>query len=150
MQGDGMMEPLERPDHEQPVRTAEELRRRWRQLMGPWGFGGHSVWIGWFDADDRQFPHLTQIEELGDDLEPEFVTNLFSIIARCLGNTPAASFALLLSRPGGAALGPLDRRRAVALVAEARRTGVPMRPLHLATRGGVRPVTLDDLGAETG
>ena len=45
------------------VRSQADLEAVWKHLMGPWGFGGHSVWMLVIDADDRPFPHITEITE---------------------------------------------------------------------------------------
>jgi hypothetical protein len=35
------------------VRSQSDLHAVWKELMGPWGFGGHSLWLLVIDADDR-------------------------------------------------------------------------------------------------
>jgi hypothetical protein len=45
------------------IQTQADLEHVWRTLIGPLGFGGHSVWLMFVGADDRPVPQLTQIED---------------------------------------------------------------------------------------
>lgn len=49
-----------------PVLTTQaQLEDARRELMGPWSFGRHSVWM-MFICDDRPLPHLTEIADAAD------------------------------------------------------------------------------------
>lgn len=53
---------------------------------------------------------------------------------------------MTLSRPGTSRLTDSDRAWALAIRAEARTAAIALWPIHLATTGSVRPMTLDDVG----
>lgn len=167
--------PLTAVDDAPPVRSEADLLVRWRQLMGPWGFGGRSLWVLWFDEVGRQLPIVVPIDDIPDAPDDRFVDNLMYIVGRVLrghdedggdgrppddaddadgahddhdspdvDGTPAV--AMTLSRPGSSRLTDSDRAWARAVRAGAERAGVVLWPLHLATKGSVRPLTLDDVG----
>ena len=147
---DDPIPPLPSVEDAPPVHTTEDVRRRWRSLMGEDGFGRTSLWIVWYAADGRQLPVVVPIDDLPADLGPDGVDNLIMIIAdpAAFG---AASVALLLSRPGPGSVTAVDRDRANALLAgieRARRCdGFDLKvwPIHLATTNSVRELSVDDL-----
>lgn len=143
--------PLRRPDEAPPVRTDEDVRRRWRSLMGDGGFGRTSLWVVWYDADGRQLPVVMPIDDLPEMLDAALLDNLIMILADPV-NVGAASVALALSRPGPGIVTTADRDRANAILAaaeRARRRGefsLKLWPIQLATANSVRTLTADDLG----
>jgi hypothetical protein len=130
-----------------PVLTTQvELERAWRQLMGPWSFGGHSVWM-MLVVDDRPLPHLTEIAEAEDPPDGEQVDGLAEILLMLDREVaPGARVAFLRSRPGRDVITDTDRAWATGLYAAARRAGVPCEVVHLATRGAIRPIPADVVG----
>lgn len=142
---DDPIEPLGHCADMVPVRTAEELRRRWRSLLGPGGFGGHSLWVLWFDSEGRQLPLIVPVDELPDELDERLVWNLMQIVAETLELAPGGSVALCLTRPGDPAVSGRDRSRGRALLRAGAVADVRLAPLHLATPNRVRPLTADDL-----
>jgi hypothetical protein len=141
--------PLTAPDDAPPVRTDADLLVRWRQLMGPWGFGRRSLWLLWFDDDGCQLPVVAPIDDIPDLPDERFVGNLMYIVdqvARADEAQATTTVAMALSRPGSSRVTDSDRRWARALRARAEHDGVALWPVHLATRGVVRPLTLDDIG----
>lgn len=67
-------------------------------------------------------------------------------LGHLLGEQPdRCSVALLLSRPGPAAVTAADRTWAVGLTQAAGRAAIPLEPLHLATDEAVRVIAPDDL-----
>lgn len=144
------IEPITTIDEAPHVRTAEDVRRRWRSLMGAGGFGRTSLWIIWFDDHGHQLPVVVPIDDLPEDLGTDGVDNLIMIIGDP-AELGAASVALLLSRPGPGSVSEADRRRANAILAgvqRARQRGtfdLSVWPLHLATADSVRQLSADDL-----
>jgi hypothetical protein len=141
--------PLSAPEHAVAVHTDADLLVRWRQIMGPWGFGRRSLWVLWFDEDGTQLPVVVPVDDIPEAPDEEFLVNLMHIVEQVLGtgrDACAGSVAMALSRPGSARLTDSDRCWARALRTEAQRSGVRLWPPHLATRGVVRPLTLDDVG----
>jgi len=132
------------------VHTDEDVRRRWRSMMGDGGFGRTTLWIIWYAADGRQLPVVVPIDDLPEALEPQGVDNLVMIIADP-AHFGATSVALLLSRPGPGSVTQVDRDRANALLSgldRARRdNGFQLKvwPIHLATTNSVRRLSVDDL-----
>lgn len=128
------------------VRSQADLEAAWRHLMGPWSFGGQSVWM-MLIVDDVPLPQLTEITE-ADEPFAEFHEN-FATLLRMLESdvVPGARFAFLLSRPGSGFITALDRRWASALYDAARTAGVPCEVVHLATKGAIRPIPPDELDA---
>lgn len=128
------------------VTTQAQLQTAWRQLMGPWSFGGHSIWL-MLIVDDRPVPQLTEItesEEPPDADYPESIATMLRMLDREIA--PGARFAFLRSRPGVDAVTEADRAWATTLYAAAQLAEVPCEVVHLATRGAVRPITPDDVG----
>lgn len=126
--------------------TQAALERTWRELMGPWSFGGHSVWM-MLVVDDRPLPHLTEIAEAEDPPDAGGVDGLAEILLMLDREVaPGARVAFLRSRPGRDIVTDTDRAWARSLYAAARRAGVPCEVVHLATRGAIRPIPADVIG----
>lgn len=128
------------------ITTQASLQEAWRFLMGPWSFGDHSIWL-MLIADDRPLPQLTQItesDELPDDEQAVGLVGLLRILDDEVG--PGTRFAFLRSRPGVDVITETDRAWATMLYAAARAAAVPCEVVHLATRGAIRPIPLDDVG----
>ncbi|HEY9289950.1 MAG TPA: hypothetical protein VIP98_01605 [Microlunatus sp.] len=137
-------------DQADPVRTGEELRQRWRSLMGGGGFGRDSLWAIWFDRDGRQLPAVMPIDDLPERLDPELLRNLAWVL-NSVAEQGACSVALLLSRPGSSMINDADRARANAILLsigdlrERAEFDLALWPMHLATPSSVRTLTPDDL-----
>ena len=125
------------------LRTQADLEAMWRRLMGPLGFGSHSLWIAMVEPDGRPVPHLTQVEGCHQPPCEEFVEGL----AHVLREVGPSRVAFLRTRPGGGSPDLLDIAYARAVTAAAARAGVPLAPTHLAHDDGVLPITPDDLAA---
>jgi hypothetical protein len=128
------------------IETQTALQEAWRDLMGPWSFGGHSVWM-MLIVDDRPVPQLTEITESEDPPDADFTESIATML-RMLDReiAPGARFAFLRSRPGLDVITETDRAWATTLYAAARLAAVPCEVVHLATRGAVRPIAQDDVG----
>jgi hypothetical protein len=128
-----------------PIRSQEDLHRHWRALMGPLGFSRRYLWLGLIGADRRPTPLLVQIDELPERPDPAMCDRFGAFLGHLLDEEPGCSVALLLSRPGPAAMTTADRAWAIGLTDAARRAGIPLEPLHLATDEAVRVFAPDDL-----
>lgn len=133
-------------DFDPVIRTQADLEATWRTLMGPWPFGGHTVWMLVVLADDRVLPHLTQVEGTAEPPDERGIASFAQFLGHLDGD-PGDRLAFLLSRPGGPAVTPADRAWASSLYAAARRAGLPCETVHLATEGEVRPLPRDELTA---
>lgn len=131
----------------EPVLTTQaQMEDAWRELMGPWSFSGHSVWM-MLVVDDRPLPHLTEIAEAEhppDTSEADGLADLLLMLDNEVA--PGARVAFLRSRPGKDVITDSDRAWARSLYASARRAGVPCEVVHLATRGAIRPIPADVIG----
>ena len=129
------------------IRTQADLQDVWRHLLGPSGFASASVWM-MLVVDDRPLPQLTEITESDEPPDEEGVEGLVRLLGMLESEVaPGARFAFLRSRPGVDAVTEADRAWAASLYDAARRAAVPCDVVHLATRGAVRPIPQDELGA---
>lgn len=131
----------------EPVLTTQaQLEDAWRELMGPWSFGGHSVWM-MLICDDRPLPRLTEIGEADHPPDPDQYDGLATLLQHLDRDlAPGFRVAFLRSRPGKDVITDTDRAWASSLYASARRAGVPCEVVHLATRGSIRPIPADVVG----
>lgn len=130
-----------------PVLTTQsQLEDAWQELMGPWSYGGHSVWM-MLIVDDRPLPQLTEISETQDPPDTSHADGLAEILLMLDREVaPGMRVAFLRSRPGKDIVTDTDRAWATSLYASARRAGVPCEVVHLATRGAIRPIPADVVG----
>src|SRR4051812_40894893 len=63
----------------EPVRSAFDLRQRWRALMGPLGFGEKLLWIGFLGPDRRLVQALSQVA-IGPRPHSSASTDLMSML----------------------------------------------------------------------
>ena len=131
----------------EPVLTTQaQLEHAWRELMGPWSYGRHSVWM-MLIVDDRPLPQLTEIEEALHPPDTDQVDGLAEILLTLDREVaPGLRVAFLRSRPGKGIVTDTDRAWATSLYAAARRASVPCEVVHLATRGSIRPIPADVVG----
>lgn len=131
----------------EPVLTTQtQLEQAWRELMGPWSFGRHSVWM-MLIVDDRPLPQLTEIDEAVHPPDAEHLDGLAELLLMLHREVaPGLRVAFLRSRPGKDSVTDADRAWATSLYAAARRAGVPCEVVHLATRGAIRPLPADVVG----
>ena len=140
--------PMTHPADLPPVRTQDDLRRVWRMLMGPLGFGRRSLWLLVLDADDRPTPFILQIEDLPARPDPAQVDDVVRLCQEVLcGPASGASVVFLLTRPGRGGLTPEEALWAGALHRAVRRAGLPMWPLHRANDDELCAFAPDDLAA---
>jgi len=130
-----------------PVRTDADLLRHWRALMSAGGFTQRSLWTIWFDERGDSLPIIVPIDDVPERPDDQLVDNLISTLGQIIDESEASTAAVLLSRPGDPRKGAGDLVWARALLASARRQGVPMWPVHLATANQIQAFTPDDLVA---
>lgn len=128
------------------IRTDTDLLELWRDLMGPGGFGGRSLWHLFLRPDGHPTPLIIPVDDMPDEPDPAVLRNLTEVMTTVVDkeDLDVASIALLLSRPGPDTMTASDRAWGRCL-----RTAYPARwsrwPIHLATRGRVRVFAPDDL-----
>lgn len=124
-----------------PIHCAEDMRQRWRALMGPLGFGERLLWVGFVGADRCMLKVLSQVP-VGAAPHRDVVENLMGGLMVLLDEdfAPGTSVALLLSRPGCDPVSRSDRRWAAVLTDAATRIGVPLQPLFRANDAAILPL----------
>ena len=134
------------PIHEvPPLRTQADLHRQWRAMMGPLGFAGRRLWLLFLQPDDRPTDVLAQFDDVPPRPRERDTDALMHVCDQIRSNLGLGRVAVLLSRPGEGALRASDREWGRALLASARKVGVPLAPIHLANDEVVVPLTGDDL-----
>ncbi len=125
------------------IRTDDDLRSMWTALMGPPGFASRTLWVAFLDENDVSTPLLMPIEDLPDRVEPRLLQPLHDLVVTTVRDCRLGGAVLLLSRPGPDTITAADRAWAQALHEALQ--DLPGRPIHLATDGGVRAFSPDDL-----
>ena len=132
--------------------TQAELEDAWRELMGPWSFSGHSVWM-MHVVDDRPFPQLTEIAETEEPPDTELVDGLVKILSMLdREHVSGARVAFLRSRPGKDVITDTDRAWATKPVRRraARGRALRGRPPRHARRDPTDPRGRDRPGVAVG
>ena len=85
-----------------PIRSADDLTRRWTALLNPPVFGARTLWLSWLATDGRMLPVVVPVDDLPLVPEPALVMGLCqvhdSILEEQLGGD--GHLALALCRPG--------------------------------------------------
>lgn len=126
------------------IRTQSDLEAVWRHLMGPWGFGGRSIWLLRIESDGTVLPHVVEIAECDGLPDDELVDGLAGVLRTLDGDDPGGSFAFLLSRPGGH-VDDTDRAWGRFLLRAGLLADVRLEMVHLATDERVVPLPPDEL-----
>ncbi|ORV19108.1 hypothetical protein [Mycobacterium celatum] len=115
-----------------PVYSAEDLRQRWRALMGPLGFGERMLWFA-FVGPDRCLTKVLSHLPIRPRPHPEILNNLMSALRTLLDDVASGStVALLLTRPGRGPVSPADQVWSKELTAMAAQFAVPLEPIFRA------------------
>ncbi|AKS36604.1 hypothetical protein [Mycolicibacterium goodii] len=115
-----------------PVYCAEDMRNRWRALIGRLGFTERLLWVSFVGADRCLCRTMSQVP-LQSRPQPGFIEYLVSRLPKLLADLgPGSTVAFLLSRPGRGPVSNLDRVWAGLLVNTADRYGVALQPIFRA------------------
>jgi len=115
-----------------PVRSAADLRQRWRALMGPLGFEERLLWYGFIGPDRRLAKTLSQLP-VGPRPQGRVLWNLMSALRTQLDDVAlGTTVALLLTGPGRGLVSPADRMWSKSLADLAERFAVPLEPIFRA------------------
>lgn len=113
-----------------PFSTTEELRQRWRAMMGPLGFAEYRLWVG-FASDGALIKQITYLVLEGPP-DPCVCDVFVSRLASAMDEAPDLKVAFMLSRPGSGGISPHDIGWARLLADSARFIGLPLLPIHRA------------------
>jgi hypothetical protein len=115
-----------------PVRSAGDLRQRWRALMGPLGFEERLLWFGLIGPDRCFAKQLSQVP-VRPRPQGRILWNLMSALRTLLDDLgPGNTVALLLTRPGRGPVSAADRVWSKTLSDMAERFAVPLEPIFRA------------------
>ncbi|OBK40442.1 hypothetical protein A5658_21910 [Mycobacterium sp. 1245111.1] len=115
-----------------PVFSTQDLRDRWRALMGPLGFGTRLVWFGLI-GPDRCFAKKLGQMEIHARPRGRIVWNLMSSLRTLLDDLePGTSVALLLTGPGRGPVSTIELLWSKSLTEMAERFAVPLEPIFRA------------------
>lgn len=141
---DDIPEPI-RPADQPPIRTALDLHRFWRMVLGPLGFSRRSLWICFTDGDGRVNPALPQIDDVPRRAGYADGAALMELLAHLREAYADGAVAICYARPGRGPMSADDRSWARALNQAAARFDVPLWPMHIANDSAVLVFAPDDL-----
>jgi hypothetical protein len=115
-----------------PVNSIEDLRERWRALMGPLGFATRLLWFGLI-GPDRCFGYKISRVSISPRPRGPMVWNLMSSLRTLLDDLePNTTAALLLTGPGRGPISTIELLWSKALTDMATRFAVPLEPIFRA------------------
>ena len=115
-----------------PVYSTQDLRERWRALMGPLGFGTRLLWFGLI-GPDRCFANKFSRVPIRPRPRGRIVWNLMSSLRTLLDDLEAGTtVALLLSGPGRGPASTIELVWSKSLTDMAERFAVPLEPIFRA------------------
>jgi hypothetical protein len=118
-----------------PIRSADELTRRWVTVLDPPIFGARSLWLTWLGADGRMLPVIVPVDDVPPVPEAAMIAGLLQMHAGVVAEhlNGDGHLALALCRPGRPQASQDDERWAARLHAALDGTW----SLHLAAGGRV-------------
>lgn len=114
-----------------PFDTTEQLRQRWRALMGPLGFSEARLWVGIVDGD-RMAPGVLPYLVLPTVPSARVIDLFLPQLLEATDGVAHLSLAFLLSRPGSDGITPRDLGWARLIADTAGRLGISVHPTHRA------------------
>ncbi len=126
-----------------PIRSADDLTRRWTALLNPPVFGARSLWLSWIGTDGCMLPVVVPVDDLPLLPDPALAMGLRqvhgSILDEQLGGD--GHLAMALCRPGQAEITEDDDEWAEALRSALDDGQIDGSwSLHLAAAGQVVPL----------
>ncbi len=115
-----------------PVHSTQDLRERWRALMGPLGFGTRLLWFGLIGPDRCFAKKLSQIP-IRPRPRGRIVWNLMSSLRTLLDDLESGTtVAFLLTGPGRGPVSTIELVWTKSLTEMAERFAVPLEPIFRA------------------
>ncbi|GBE66172.1 hypothetical protein MFM001_26340 [Mycobacterium sp. MFM001] len=115
-----------------PVYSAEDLRQRWRALMGPLGFGERMLWFA-FVGPDRCLAKVLSHLPIRPRPQARILKDLMSALRTLLDDVaPGTTVALLLTGPGRGPVSSAELVWSKELTAMAAQFDVPLEPIFRA------------------
>jgi hypothetical protein len=115
-----------------PAYSTEDLRQRWRALLGPLGFEQRLLWFGLIGPDRCLSKKLGQMP-IRTRPRGRVVWNLMSKLRTLLDDRePGTTVTLLLSGPGRGPVSSVDLVWSKSLTELAERFAIPLEPIFRA------------------
>jgi hypothetical protein len=115
-----------------PAYSTEDLRQRWRALLGPLGFEQRLLWFGLIGPDRCLSTKLGQMP-IRTRPRGRVVWNLMSALRTLLDDRePGTTVTLLLSGPGRGPVSSIDLVWSKSLTDLAERFAIPLEPIFRA------------------
>jgi len=115
-----------------PAYSSEDLRQRWRALLGPLGFEQRMLWFGLIGPDRCLSQKVGQVS-IRARPRGRVVWNLMSALRTLLDDRePGTTVTLLLSGPGRGPVSSLDLMWSKSLTDMAERFAAPLEPIFRA------------------
>src|SRR5215472_4476698 len=125
-----------------PLRTDEDVLRRVDLLINPDARLERSIWLLFLSASGVQLPVVVPIDGVPEQPDLTSARSLCWVIAEALrNNVPGGHAIVVLTRPGAATAGPVDRDWAATLHRAAGDRGASLRMVCLATPSGLSRLT---------
>lgn len=129
-----------------PAYSTEDLRQRWRALLGPLGFDERLLWFGLI-GPNRCFAQKLSLVSIRIRPRGRVVWNLMSALRTLLDDLePATTVALLLSGPGRGPVSSIDLQWSKSLADMAERFAIPLEPIFRANDESVDLVSPKVIG----
>ena len=115
-----------------PAYSTEDLRQRWRALLGPLGFEQRMLWFGLIGPDRCLSQKVGQVS-IRARPRGRVVWNLMSALRTLLDDRePGTTVTLLLSGPGRGPVSSVDLVWSKSLTDLAERFAIPLEPIFRA------------------
>jgi hypothetical protein len=123
-----------------PAYSPEDLRQRWRALLGPLGFEQRQLWFGLIGPDRRLTQKLSRVP-IRTRPRGRVVWNLMSALRTLLDDRePGTTVTLLLSGPGRGPVSSIDLVWSKSLTDMAERFAIPLEPIFRANDESIEPL----------
>jgi hypothetical protein len=123
-----------------PAYSPEDLRQRWRALLGPLGFEQRLLWFGLIGPDRRLTQKLSRVP-IRTRPRGRVVWNLMSALRTLLDDRePGTTVTLLLSGPGRGPVSSVDLVWSKSLTDMAERFAIPLEPIFRANDESIEPL----------
>jgi hypothetical protein len=123
-----------------PAYSTEDLRQRWRALLGPLGFEERMLWFGLI-GPDRCFAHKLSRMPMRTRPRGRVVWNFMTALRTLLDDRePGTTVALLLTGPGRGPVSTIELVWSKSLADVAERFAVPLEPIFRANDESVELV----------
>lgn len=130
------------------LRSQADIEQMWTALINPLGWHCPRFYVVPVGADDRPGKVVTEIDEVPLPFTSADADGLFSLLARLSSSCGEVSrWALLFCRPGAGGLTHADRATCAEAYATARRKGVQLEVIHVATDTIIVPAPIHDVAA---